>query len=554
MSSFNNFLPASIGALQINAQNIPIIITFCLYLVGMLIIGIYFMKKSNNLEGYLLGGRSMGSWVTALSTQASDMSGWLLMGLPGAIYLGGVGQSWIGIGLVTGTFFNWLIVAPRLRIYTEQNKSLTISTFIAKRFEDKYRITQILSSIIILFFFTIYVASGLVATGKLFNSILSMDYNTAVLMGAAVLVIYTLLGGFLAVCWTDLFQGILMFFALLIVPIMAYSYLGSGSVSATEVINTAAEAKNISLSLFEFTNKDNTIQNISLLAICSSFAWGLGYFGMPHVIVRFMSIKSHKELPKAMSIAMTWVIVSLVCLIIIGVLGMAMYATPPNGDKEQIFIQMIKELFNPWIGGVLLAAILAATMSTTDSQLLVCSSSLTEDIYAVLFHKKAKEKELLWISRACIVIVAIIAMALAFSSTKGSTGKEKSILDLVSYSWAGFGATFGPVILCALYSRKTTWYSALTGIIVGGITLILWPEINDVLQTPAVSDFFKTNGYEISQSVTDFFGIYVLLPGFIFNFIAIMIINAIAPQKNSDILNNFSKMIDKLKGSSEEKA
>ena len=530
MSSFNIFLQSSIGVAQNNALNIPIITTFCLYLLGMLAIGLYFMKKSNNLEDYLLGGRSMGSWVTALSTQASDMSGWLLMGLPGAIFAAGTGEAWIGIGLTIGTFFNWLLVAPRLRVYTEQNESLTISTFISKRFGDKYRVAQILSSIIILVFFTIYAASGLVGAGKLFQSMLHIDYKTAVIAGTVVLVLYTLLGGFMAVCWTDLFQGMLMFFALLIVPIMAYNHLGDGSIIA------AAEAKNISLNLFKTGTANGSIQTLSFIAIISSMSWGLGYFGMPHVIIRFMSIKSHKHLPKAMTIAMIWVVISLICAIAIGILGMAMYADAPNGDKEQIFIQMIKDLFNPWLGGVLLAAILAAIMSTTDSQLLVCSSSLTEDIYAVVFRKNAKDKELLWISRAGVAVIAITAMIIAL-------GDNKSILSLVSNAWAGFGATFGPVIIMALYSKRTTWYSALSGMVAGGLVLItllwIWPAM-------------KASGYELPTQLSQWFEVYALLPGFIINLVVVIIVDLIAPQRNGDILKDFSEMLEKLKGTKEE--
>ncbi|UDQ99117.1 sodium/proline symporter PutP [Lentisphaerota bacterium WC36G] len=522
---FNNF-----SAVILSNQHKPIIVTFCLYLIVMLAIGLYFLKKSNNLEGYLLGGRSMGSWVTALSTQASDMSGWLLMGLPGAVFVGGVSESWAGIGLFIGTFLNWLIVAPRLRVYTEQSGSLTISTFFERRFIDKYRLTQISSALIILFFFTIYVASGLVLAGKLFHSLLGVKYNSAVLAGALVLVMYTLLGGFLAVCWTDLIQGLLMFVALLIIPILAYFTLKDG-----ELI-TVAQAKNISLNIMEFTNKEGNFQTLSVLAICSSLAWGLGYFGMPHVIVRFMSIKSHRDFPKAMSIAMVWVFISLFCSIVIGVLGIALYKTAPNGDKEQVFIQMIRDLANPWIGGVLMAAILAAIMSTVDSQLLVCSSSLTEDIYAVA-KKKAKDKELLWVSRLCVFIVAIIAMLLAFSYDKegaNTGGTEKSILKLVSFAWAGFGAAFGPVIIRSLYSKKTTWYSALSGMVIGGVTVVVWYQIREYL---------SGEEFENCATLREIFSVYELLPAFILNFVVMIIIDFIAPQQNNAILKGFDQMI-----------
>ena len=492
----------------VNISLTPTLITFSAYLIGMLAVGIYFMKKSTTLEDYLLGGRNMGSWVTALSTQASDMSGWLLMGLPGAVFSLGTNQAWIGIGLAIGTFFNWLLVAPRLRVYSELNSSFTISSFISKRFGDNKHIARIVSALIILFFFTIYAASGLISAGKLFESMLNINYKYAVIGGAAVLCIYTMLGGFLAVCWTDLFQGLLMFFAIIAVPLMAYFNLDANAIS------TAAAAKNISLSLFENTNGTQ----IAFLSVISSMAWGLGYFGMPHVITRFMSIKSHKELPKAMTIAMIWLFISMICAIVIGLLGMAMYKGGTNFDKEKVFIFMIRDLFNPWVGGFLLAAILAAIMSTTDSQLLVCSSALTEDVYLCAFNKKASDRELLWISRICVIAIALIATFIAL-------GNNESILSLVANAWAGFGAAFGPVILMALFSKRTTWVSAFIGMVAGAATVFIW------------------NFYELNDSL----GVYELLPGFICSFALIIFIDFFFPQRDQKILTEFDNMLKIIK-------
>jgi sodium/proline symporter len=447
-------------------------------------VGIYFYKKTTSIEDYLLGGRNMGSWVTALSAQASDMSGWLLMGLPGAIYLSGVNQSWIAIGLFIGTWLNWVLVAPRLRIYTEKTQALTLSTFFEERFKDPTGLLRIISAIIILVFFTIYASSGLVGAGKLFESMFNINYTVAVIVGAVIMIMYTFLGGFMAVCWTDLVQGTLMFFAIICVPAIALSHAGG-----VDGVSAAIAAKNISTSLFS-----NGSGPISFLAIVSTMAWGLGYFGQPHILARFMSIRSVKDLPKSITIAIIWVFISLTGAVIIGLIAIPLFPQLADGNQEKVFIYMIEKLFNPWVGGILLAAILAAIMSTIDSQLLVSSSALTEDFYKHFIKKDASDLEQIWVGRFCVLIIAVIAIVLAL--TPGNT-----VLGLVSYAWGGFGAAFGPVVLVSLFSRKTSWQSALGGMITGTIVLVLWKNIG-------------------LGSV-----MYEIVPGFIANFTAIFLLN-----------------------------
>ncbi|MDC7236292.1 MAG: sodium/proline symporter PutP [Sphaerochaetaceae bacterium] len=482
------------------------IITFIIYLIFLLAIGFFFYKKTTNLEDYLLGGRSMGVWVTALSAQASDMSGWLLMGLPGAVFLYGLGQSWIAIGLLIGTVLNWLLVAPRLRVYTERTSSLTLSSFFENRFKDPTGLLRIISAIITLIFFTIYASSGMAGAGKLFEAMFNIPYTVAVIGGCVVIVLYTFLGGFLAVCWTDLFQGALMFFAIIIVPIFALVTHGGFN-----AITVAAQAKDISLSLF-----DSNGSIVAVIAIISTMAWGLGYFGQPHILARFMSIKDVKEMSRSTTIATIWVIISLFGAILVGLIGLTMYQEAPGGDAEKVFIYMIVDLFNPWVGGILLAAILSAIMSTIDSQLLVSSSALTEDFYQKIINHDASEKELIWIGRLCVILISIIAMVLALNP-------QSSILSLVSYAWGGFGAAFGPVVLMALFSKKTTWKSALSGMVVGAIVCVVWKEVG-----------LGSLMYEI-------------VPGFIANFIVILVMNKLSPQTDSVILEEFNSVKTSLK-------
>jgi sodium/proline symporter len=472
------------------------IISFSIYLVFLMGIGVYFYKKTASLEDYLIGGRAMGSWVTALSAQASDMSGWLLMGLPGAVYLGGTSQAWIAIGLFIGTVLNWKYVAARLRVYTEKTDSMTLPSFFEKRFGDSTGLLRIISAAIILLFFTIYSASGLVASGKLFESLFNIEYKLAVIFGGLAIVSYTFLGGFMAVSWTDFFQGILMFFAITIVPTIAYGEIGGMS----SIIEMTAE-NGVSLSLMP--------EGFTLAAVISAAAWGLGYFGQPHILARFMGIDTIKKVAPARKIAVVWVAISLTAAVFVGIIAIPMF--PNIVDSEKVFIEMIAKIFNPWLGGILLAAILSAIMSTIDSQLLVSSSTLTEDFYNKIVSREASESEKMWAGRAFVIIISVIAFILALNP-------NNSVLGLVSYAWAGLGAAFGPVVLFALFSRKTSWRSVLTGMLLGTITLIYWKE----------SGLGST--------------LYEIVPGFFVNVFVIMIGNKIYSQKNKEVLAEFDEV------------
>jgi len=485
----------------------PTLITFIAYFILLLTIGFFFYRRSSSIEDYLLGGRGMGSWVTALSAQASDMSGWLLMGLPGAIYLAGTGQVWIAIGLFIGTVLNWLLVSTRLRIYTQKTKTITLPCFFEARFRDPTGLLRIVSAIIILIFFAIYASSGLVATGKLFESTFEIPYHAAVVIGGFIIIAYTFLGGFMAVCWTDLLQGALMILAIVLVPLLTYNRAGG-----IDAISKAMQLKDISPALLP---EAGTFP-VALCMVISSMAWGLGYFGQPHILVRFMSIKSVDKLGKSMAIAITWVFLSLTGAVIVGFIGIAMFDNLTNGEEEKVFIYMIRDLFNPWFGGILLAAIFSAIMSTIDSQLLVSSSALSEDFYCKAIKKQASDKEIVWVGRACVIIISVIALIMALD-------RDNTILGIVSYAWGGFGAAFGPLVLFALFSRKTTWQSALAGMVTGTVVLVLWKQIG-------LGD-----------------KMYEIIPGFAVNCLTILMVNLIIGQKDESVLKEFDEVVNEIK-------
>jgi sodium/proline symporter len=477
-------------------------ITFLIYFIVLLGIGLYFYRRSVSIEDYLLGGRGMGAWVTALSAQASDMSGWLLMGLPGAIYLGGMSNVWIAIGLFIGTVLNWKLVSARLRIYTQKTNTITLPCFFETRFGDPTGLLRVVSAIIILIFFTIYASAQLVATGKLFESTFNVSYAMAVLMGGVVIIAYTFLGGFLAVCWTDLFQGTLMVLALLIVPLLAYIDIGGIS-----IISNAMVSKGIQINLIPHNSA-------AVLAIVSAIAWGLGYFGQPHILTRFMSAKSVRKLSESMTIAIIWVFLSLAGAVVIGFVSIGMFENLniAEGEHEKVFIYMIRKAIHPWLAGIMLAAILSAIMSTIDSQLLVCSSALTEDFYQKAIRKKAGEREVVLVGRIFVVIISAIALILALRP-------DETILGIVAYAWGGFGAAFGPLVLFALFSRKTSWQSALAGMVTGTVVLVVWKQIG-----------FNQHMYEI-------------VPGFISNCLVIVAMNKVIKQKSRKILSGYDEVI-----------
>ncbi len=451
----------------------PLLITFGIYLLAMVGIGVAAWRSTRSLDDYILGGRSLGGYVTALSAGASDMSGWLLMGLPGALYLTGVSEAWIAIGLCIGAWCNWRFVAGPLRLYTERtDNALTLPDYFTSRFSSEGfassgRLLRIVSALVILVFFAIYCASGIVAGARLFESVFGLPYAQALWWGAAATILYTLIGGFLAVSWTDTVQATLMIFALLLTPVIVI--LGVGGPGETlRVIEQVDPAR---------------LQWIGaggLVAVVSALAWGLGYFGQPHILARFMAADSLAVIPQARRIGMTWMVLCLLGAILVGLAGIAWSAQHPQlagalvENPERVFIVLAEALFNPWVAGVLLSAILAAVMSTLSCQLLVCSSALTEDFYHGFIRPHAGERELVWIGRGTVLAVALLAIFIA--RDPGSR-----VLGLVSYAWAGFGAAFGPVVLLSLFWGRMTGVGALAGMVVGAATVLLWKQTGSAL-------------------------------------------------------------------------
>ncbi len=447
------------------SADLSVTLTFVAYLLVVLGIGVVAWRRTGDLGDYILGGRRLGRWVTALSAQASDMSGWLLLGLPGYAYLAGLESIWLLAGLLAGTYLNWKLTASRLRTATERyGNSLTLPDYLERRFEDEGGVLRLVSALFILVFFTFYTSSGLVAGGRLFEEVFGLSYLWAVGAGGATVVVYTFFGGFLAVSWTDLLQGILMFLALLAVAIMGVAAAGGfdGVVAGAEALNP------------EMLNPltDAAGEPLTLIAIFSLLGWGLGYFGQPHVLARFMAADSAGNIPASRRIAMSWVSVSLVAGSIVGITGAVLLETPLQGpDSEKVFMVMATTLFHPVVAGICLSGILAAVMSTADSQLLVASSAVAEDLYKGILRKEASESELLWTGRIAVVAIALVAFALA-------TNPDSKVLDLVAYAWAGFGAAFGPAILLSLYWSGMTKRGALAGILTGGVTVIIWKQLS----------------------------------------------------------------------------
>mgnify|MGYP001026160169 FL=1 len=507
-----------------SGSSIAILIAFACYLLIMIFIGIMSMKKTKNTEDYFLGGRGLNGWVAALSAQASDMSGWLLMGLPGSIYAFGTGQAWIAIGLFLGTVLNWLLIAKRLRRYTiVANNSLTLPEFFENRFHDTKKILLSISSIVIVIFFLVYTASALASGGKLFNNVFGIDYHIALAIGAIVILTYTFLGGFLAVCTTDFIQGTMMLIALLIVPIAAYAMIQSdfsAALAGTGVVSSDY------MSLFSNDGKPYTF-----VEIISQLAWGLGYCGMPHILVRFMAIRSEKEIKKSSTIAIIWVAISLIAAWAIGVVGRAFLGGALE-DSENVFIQMIQHVFSGnivliFIGGLFLCGILAAIMSTADSQLLVCASSVSKDIYKNIIKPDADDKKVLKISRLTVAAIAILAFLIAWNP-------DSSIMKLVSDAWAGLGSAFGPLVVCSLFWKRTNLAGAVSGILSGGLFVIIWDYV------PVV------NGSTLSDAT----GIYSLLLGFFFSLACIVIVSLCTKKPEQSILDDFEKAKDYVESKS----
>lgn len=482
----------------------PTSITFLIYILGMIAIGFVAYRLTNNLSDYILGGRKIGSFVTAMSAGASDMSGWLLMGLPGAVYASGLIEGWIAVGLTAGAYLNWLLISGRLRAHTEYSgNSLTLPDYFHARFGDQTRIIKILSAAIFLLFFAIYCASGVVAGARVFENLFNVPYHQAIWYGALATIIYTFIGGFLAVSWTDTIQATLMVFALILTPVCILMNLGGFE----QMQATVAQA---GMTLNK--NFNDIFTGTSIWGVLSLLAWGLGYFGQPHILVRFMAAKDVKSLTQARRIAMTWMIISLVGAICIGYFGMAYFFGHPEQagevvkNKEQIFIELTKLLFNPWVAGILLSAILAAVMSTLSAQLLICSSAITEDLYKGFIRKQAGDKELMWMGRAMVLAVAGVAIFIA-------QDPNSLVFGLVSNAWAGFGSAFGPVVILSVMWKRMNGFGAIAGMLSGATIVYFWnnPEI------------------------------YAMIPGFIGSFIAVIVVSLLTPAPSREIVETFEK-------------
>ena len=490
----------------------PTIITFTVYILGMLLIGFIAYRYTNNLSDYILGGRRLGSFVTAMSAGASDMSGWLLMGLPGAVYAAGLVESWIAIGLTIGAYCNWLFVAGRLRIYTEfNNNALTLPESFHNRFGTSHSLLKIVSATIILVFFTIYCASGVVAGAKLFQNLFSIEYSTALWFGALATIAYTFIGGFLAVSWTDTIQATLMIFALILTPVFVLNSIGG-----FEQMQIVLQQAEVAVQR-DFTDMFKGTTFVGLLSLA---AWGLGYFGQPHILARFMAAHSAKSLARARKISMTWMALCLAGAIGIGFFGMVyFYANPQianivNKENEQVFIELSKLLFNPWVAGILLSAILAAVMSTLSCQLLISSSAITEDFYKGFIRPTASEKELVWLGRAMVLLIAMLAIWIA-------QDENNKVLKLVEFAWAGFGSAFGPVVLLSLFWKRMTSSGAMVGMLTGAIIVFGWKEI--LPENSALAS------------------VYEMIPAFSLATIAVIVVSLLSPKPEQHILDTFEQ-------------
>ena len=480
------------------------LVVFIIYLVCMIGIGVYFFlrTRTGGEKEYFLGGRKMGPWVSALSAGASDMSAWVLMGLPASVYALGLGQVWIAVGLAIGYALSWIFEAPRLRAFSiAADDSITIPQYLTNRFKSKSHSLQVVCAVIFLVAYTIYAASSIKAAGTLFNTVLGVDANVAMYIAAAIIVGYTFLGGFSAVCWTDFFQGLLMLGALLLAPIFAAANLPTGG--ADTIVKEAPGYYSV------FT---------SWTDILSGLGWGLGYFGMPHIIIRFMSVESQKSLKRSAKIGITWTTLILIFSVLVGVLGRMSLGFDEGISKNSlVFITMVRKLFPPLVSGVLLSAILAAAMSTADSQLLSAASAFSSDVYKPLIRKnKTSDKEMLWTGRIVVLVIALLALVLAVNPNAGS------IMDLVSNAWGVFGAAFGPAILLSLFWKRFTFKGAVAGISVGAIVDILWLVL-------------------LSKT-----GLYEIVPGFVAGLCAAVVVTLMDKKPDAEVEALFDKAVSSI--------
>ena len=538
-------------------MDIEALISLALYFVLMMAIGLYAYRKStDDVSGYMLGGRQLNPAVASLSAGASDMSGWMLMGLPGAIFATGMSEAWIAIGLMIGAYFNYRLVAPRLRVYTEiADDAITIPDFFEKRFADHSRMLRVISAVVIIIFFTLYTSAGVVSGGKLFEASFGLDYRLGLFLTAGVVVAYTLFGGFLAVSLTDFVQGCIMFVALVLVPVVTIMQLG-GFVPTVDALSTlSVDVGGWEKSYLSMIPQESL--GLAAIGIISTMSWGLGYFGQPHIIVRFMAVRSLKDVAVMRRIGMSWMLITVLGAVLTGAAGLA-YVKSQNidvadgvpiarvieaptdattfseldnidttgafsdgdvvlGDQETIFILLSQVIFHPYIAGFLLAAILAAIMSTISSQLLVSSSSLTEDFYKIFLRRGASQKELVLVGRLSVLAVSLVAIALAFDP-------DSNILNLVSNAWAGFGAAFGPVVLISLFWRGMTRLGAIAGMVTGAVTVLAWIYV------------FNLSGV-----------MYEIVPGFIAATIAIIVVSMVSKDPESQVTDYFDEMTGILK-------
>jgi len=479
------------------SNNTIIIAIMVLYMGICLGLGLIAWRRTQNLGDFILGGRSLGSWVTALSAQATDMSGWLLMGLPGLAYASGFDGIWLLLGLAVGTWLNWRWIAVPLREATERlSNSLTIPDYLERRFRDDSRLLRSISAIFILVFFVFYTSSGFVAAGRLFESLFGLSYVEAMFWGSIVMLTYTFLGGFLAVSWSDVLQGTLMFVALVMVAVLGVALAG-GFTTTFERLETLDAAL-----LDPFIADGGGA--LGVIGILSLLGWGLGYAGQPHILARFMAAKSTTHITVARRVAMTWVVIVMVAAVLVGLTGRLVLPQPLAGaDAEKVFIGMSTTFLHPALAGLCLAGIMAAVMSTASAQLLVASSAFTQDLYGSLFRSRASTSELLWAGRLSVLAIALLAFVIALNP-------DSTVLDLVAWAWAGFGAAFGPAIILSLYDSKTTRNGALAGILVGGLTVILWKQ---------------------GAHLGGWFALYELVPGFLLSTLAILVVSRL--DKNS---------------------
>ena len=499
------------------SAQICICLAIAVYLIAMLGVGVWFAKKNNSVDDFYLGGRKLGPFVTAMSAEASDMSSWLLMGLPGVAYLTGLAEaSWTAIGLAIGTYLNWLIVARRIRRYSHRLDAITVPQFFSKRWGDRRNLLSAIAAVVIIVFFIPYLASGFSACGKLFASLFGVEYITAVIISTAVIVIYTVMGGFLAASFTDLIQSIIMTVALIVV-------LGFGVSKAGGMDAVMANAQSLAgyLSLAHIHDPATGGSNpYSVLTICSLLAWGLGYFGMPHILLRFMAIEEEKKLSLSRRVATSWVVISMAVAIFIGVVGNGMTkagAMEQLADAETIVVRIASLISDHGIlaallAGIILAGILAATMSTADSQLLAASSSVSQNLLQEAFRFKLSQKQSMLAARLTVIAIAILGIFIA-------KDPNSSIFGIVSFAWAGFGAGFGPLVICALYWKRTTFAGAVSGMAAGGVMVFLWKYL--------------------IKPLGGIFGIYELLPAFLVGLLVIVVVSLLTKAPDESVCAEF---------------